>query len=116
MPDFMLQPRSKSLPARHFGTIIETKNLEHYCSVIVSAKQFICLTSGGATLAAALGVPSMALWGNGQCTMFHHSPMHTYVNVNPITLRQRCQARLNGYTQGLRQRMTGELKKVFGLG
>lgn len=112
-PDFMLQPRGKGFPVRRYGTIIETKNLEHYCSVIVSARRFICLTSGGATLAAALGAPVVALWGNGQCQMFHHSPIHTYVNVNPITLRQRIRARLKGYARTLLRRMTGELKNTF---
>lgn len=105
VPDFMLPPRGKGLGVRRHGALIETKNLEHYCSVIISAKRFICLTSGGATLAAALGAPAIALWGSGQCLMFHHSRLHSYVNVNPVTLTQRCQARLNGYVQALRRKL-----------
>jgi hypothetical protein len=112
-PDFMLQPREKGAPVRRHGALIETKSLEHYCSVIASAKRFICLTSGGATLAAALGIPVVALWGPGQWIMFHHSPLHTYVNVNPVTFRQRCQARLNRYSQALKRRVEGVAKKCL---
>ena len=113
VPDFMMQPRVKGATVRRYGDLIQTKNLEHYCSVIASAKRFICLTSGGATLAAALGVPIVALWGNGQWLMFHHSRLHRYVNVNPIPFRQRCKARLNLYTQTLRRKSVGVVKKVL---
>lgn len=113
MPDFMLKPRGKGAPVERYGTLIETKSLEHYCSVIASARRFICLTSGGATLAAALGIPVMALWGPGQLTMFHHSHLHNYVNVNPITLRQRCQTKLNRYSQALHRRSIGFVNKLL---
>jgi ADP-heptose:LPS heptosyltransferase len=112
-PDFMLQPRGQGAPVQRFGALMQTKNLEHYCSVIASAKQFICLTSGGATLAAALGIPVMALWGPGQWTMFHHSPLHSYVNVNPVTLRQRCHARFRHYSQAFKSRSLGVVKKCL---
>jgi len=110
-PEFMLQPRGKGAPIRRYGALLQTQNLAHYCSVIASAKQFICLTSGGATLAAALGIPVMALWGPGQWTMFHHSRLHTYVNVNPVTLRQRFYGRLKHYSQALKNRSLGVVKK-----
>lgn len=83
VPDFMLKPRTKAAPASRSGQILETASFEHYCSIIRSASRFICLTSGGATLAAALGKPVTALWGRGQNTMFHHSALHSYVNVHP---------------------------------
>jgi hypothetical protein len=116
VPDFMLQPRAKGVTVKRYGSLLETKNLEHYCSVMASAKRFICLTSGGATLAAALGVPVVALWGNGQWIMFHHSRLHKYVNVNPIPFRQRCQMKFNEYIHPLRvlrRRSVGAVKKCF---
>ena len=88
-PDFMLQPRGKGAPVLQYRALIETKSLEHYCSVIVSAKQFICLTSGGATLAAALGRPALCLYGDGQMKMFHHSRLHRYIDVNPPSISVR---------------------------
>ncbi|MDR3724540.1 MAG: hypothetical protein P4K83_08660 [Terracidiphilus sp.] len=88
MPDYMLEFRGKGAPLRRYGDVIRTKGLDHYCSVIVSARRFICLTSGGATLAAALGVPVTALWGHGQDSAFHHSRLHTYINVNPSFLQR----------------------------
>lgn len=83
VPDVMLTVRGKAAPATRFGSIFETQSFEHYCSVIRSAGRFICLTSGGATLAAALGKPVTALWGSGQNRMFHHSRLHTFINVHP---------------------------------
>lgn len=81
IPDYMLCPRGKGISIRRYGSILETQSLEHYCSLIVSAKRFICLTSGGATLASALGAPATALWGDGQNPMFHHSKLHKYVHL-----------------------------------
>lgn len=79
--DFMLAPRGSGAPVRRFGSLLHTTDLRHYCRVIRSCRQFFCLTSGGATLAAALGKPSTALYWDGQLPMFHHSPQHSYVNV-----------------------------------
>ena len=82
-PDYMLALRPKGVSIEKYGAILTTESLMHYCSVIVSARKFICFSSGGATLAAALGVPAIVLWGPGQHGMFHHSRLHRYVNVNP---------------------------------
>ncbi len=81
-PDFMLKEREKSCPVQKYGDILETTSFEDYCSAIVSAGTFICLTSGGATLSAALGKPATVLWGSPYNPMFRHSPMHTYVNIH----------------------------------
>jgi hypothetical protein len=93
-PDYLLAPRDKAPTIKQYGQLLATTSFEHYCSVIVSAKRFICLTSGGATLAAALGVPVTALWGHGQKSMFHHSRLHRYVNVNRGSLASRLYDRL----------------------
>lgn len=106
-PDIMLLPRGKGAPVRQYRALLETLSLEHYCSVIVSAKKFICLTSGGATLAAALGISSLALWGHGQQSAFHHSRLHTYVNVNPSVLDRRFPA-----VSRSSERIQGSLKRI----
>ena len=81
-PDYVLAARDRTIPIKNHAQVLATTSLEHYCSVIVSAKQFICFTSGGATVAAGLGTSAIALWGHGQKPMFHHSKLHRYVNVN----------------------------------
>ena len=77
--DFQLKPRAKSLSIGPKVNQIETRDVFDYCDIIASCGRFICLTSGGATLAAALGKPATALYGEGQLPMFHHSKLHTYV-------------------------------------
>lgn len=63
------------------GREIETPTLFDYCDLIASCKRFVCLASGGATLAAALRVPSLVLYGEGQPEIFHHSKQHVYEKV-----------------------------------
>lgn len=58
---------------------IETYTLFDYCDLIHSCKAFYCLTSGGATLAAALGKPATCFYGEGQSPIYHHSKLHRYV-------------------------------------
>jgi hypothetical protein len=106
-PDFMLKPRGRGLPVREFGALLETKDLEHYCSVIVSAGRFICLTSGGATLAAALGRPAICLYGTGQLEMFHHSCAHRYLNLNPPPLHQAALSLVFRLGRAVRRRLPG---------
>jgi hypothetical protein len=60
---------------------ISTTSLEDFCSLIVSCKALYCLTTGTATLAAALGKPCTVLYGDGVNKIYHHSRMHRYVHV-----------------------------------
>ena len=53
-------------------------NLEHFCDIIFSCKQLFCLTTGTATLAAALGKFATVLYGKNMLSMFHHSKLHIY--------------------------------------
>lgn len=64
------------------GKNVVPKSLFHYASIIKSSKEFHCLTSGGATLAAALGKPAKCYFGKGQDKMFHHCDFHEYVDVS----------------------------------
>lgn len=114
VPDFMLTVRGKAAPSSRYGRLLQTTSFEHYCSVIRSADRFICLTSGGATLAASLGKPVEALWGSGQNTMFHHSAMHTYVNVHP-NFADRHFPRLNQAWRGAYLRTRASIRRIYSL-
>jgi hypothetical protein len=82
-PLAQLAPREKcfSLAAGSPNTIT-TPTIYEYCDLIASCKAFYCLSSGGATLAAALGVPSTVFYGSGQPTIYHHSRIHKYVEAS----------------------------------
>jgi hypothetical protein len=77
-----LRPRQPSFPLPLRCREMETQSLLDYCDIIHSCKGFICLASGGATLAAALGRPARVFHGRGQNSMFHHSKRHTYCDVS----------------------------------
>ncbi len=64
---------------------ITTPTLHDYADLIASCRQFICLTSGGATLAAALHKPSICFYGR-QSRIYHHYKPHTYVQCLKIHL------------------------------
>jgi tetratricopeptide (TPR) repeat protein len=64
------------------GTVLETPTVAEFCRVIVSCRQLLCLSSGTATLAAALGKAAIVFYGDGQKKMFHHSRLHKYVNCS----------------------------------
>ena len=102
--DYMLVPKSNAILAKGYKSLIAAINLEHYCSIIASSKRFFCLTSGGATLAASLGVHATVLWGFGVNTVFHHSKLHRYVNLNPLTFRLRAKYIFRRYAHALRDR------------
>ena len=57
---------------------LEARNLEHFSDIIFSCKQLICLTTGTATLAAAIGKPTTVLYCKDILPMFHHSKLHLY--------------------------------------
>lgn len=50
------------------------------CDVLYSCKKFYCLTSGTATLCAAIGKPCTVLFHTTN-PMFHHSKRNTYVRL-----------------------------------
>ena len=81
--DAQLAPREKSADQLRDIPTIATKDLFDYCDLIHSCGGFLCFTSGGATLAAALRKPARAFYGPGQNGLFHHSLLHTFVQLNP---------------------------------
>ena len=68
------------------NNVICSESLKQYVDMIYSSKNFICFTSGGATLAAAIQKPSTCYYGNGQNKIFHHSKIHKYVDVGDYSL------------------------------
>ena len=72
-----------------------TTSLFEYASLIASARSFVTLASGGATLAAALDKPSTVYHGHGQRTIFHHG-MHRNVRVGGTHLLRRAISRFYG--------------------
>ncbi len=92
-----LRERSIPLP---IGRIVTSNSLEDFFDIVHSCKTLCCLTSGTATLAAALGKPAVAFYGTGQSRRFHHSKLHRYVHVpqRPVARSRRalksCFARL----------------------
>lgn len=82
-PVTQIQPRGKSLPLTSHPPLLMTQSLWHYCDIICSSKRFYCLTSGGATLAAALQRSATVFYGAGQNPMFHHSRLHRYCDASP---------------------------------
>ena len=61
---------------------IETTTLQEFCDLIYSSSKLYCLTSGTASLAAALKKPSIAFYGPGQHKGYHHSKYHTYTLID----------------------------------
>ena len=70
----------KSVPIDDFKKFITTPRLIDYCELIISCKSFYCLSSGGATLALALGVVPNVFWGT-QKNMFKHSKNAIYIQA-----------------------------------
>ena len=72
-------------------------SLEEFCAIIVSCKELYCLTTGTATLAAALRKPAKVLYGIHHDPIYRHSPIHEYILVPKRTLsfveRQLCRLR-----------------------
>ena len=80
-PDAQFAPMNMSVPLMSVAETVSTESLFRYADIIKSSRHFSCLTSGGATLAAALGKPATVFFGNGTNPMFLHSHLHTYVDV-----------------------------------
>ena len=80
-PDFQMQRYANVIELPEITNRISVTTLEDFCSLIVSCKALYCLTTGTATLAAALGKHCTVLYGDGVNKIYHHSPMHRYVHL-----------------------------------
>lgn len=79
--DFQMTPLAhRYLPLPDVPTM-KTDSLLDFCSLIVSCRQVYCLTTGTATLAAAMGVPVTVFYGTGHDPLYRHSSKHRYIHV-----------------------------------
>jgi hypothetical protein len=77
LTDFQMSSQYKHIS--NGAPFIESTSLEDYCDLILTCKEFHCLNSGSATLAAALKKPSFVYYGSGQKKLFQHSKLHKYI-------------------------------------
>jgi hypothetical protein len=80
--DYQLQPKERSVTVSCHRELLTTKSLFDYCDVIYSCRRFCCLTSGGATLAPALGKQAVVFVATGVGAVFQHSKRNTYVDCS----------------------------------
>lgn len=101
----MKQLGQRSLPVA-CSNEYQSKCLADFCSILVSCKKMYCLTTGTATLAAALGVPLTVFYGTGHHPMYRHSRIHEYVHLG------------TDYTTKdyLKKRLVQVLRKIIPLG
>ena len=105
--DFQMKPRDGGADARfnlsytnlalpRSVAILDTPTLEEFCSVIVSCRQMFCLTTGSATLAAALGKSVVVLYGESHNPLYRHSKLLDYILLHkkPVALRTKIMNRL----------------------
>jgi hypothetical protein len=76
-----MKPRHRSIPCPGVPATLEAADIHEFCSVVASCKALYCLTTGTATLAAALRKPCTVLYGHGVNVEHHTSPMHRYVKL-----------------------------------
>ena len=60
---------------------ITTKNLKHFCDIIVSCKSMVCFQTGTAPLAAALRKSVTVLHTEDGLSIFEHSKLHNYITL-----------------------------------
>lgn len=80
--DYQFSLRNRSIPTMNFDAFLEDTSFEQFCSYLVSCKRLYCLTSGTATLAAALKKEATVLYWSGVKDSFLHSKLHSYVLID----------------------------------
>ena len=70
--------KNRILPIYSAEKEIATTNIFELCDLIISCKRLYCLTTGTATLAAALGKSVTVFYGNGHDPLYRHSTLHQY--------------------------------------
>ena len=92
----------RGFPVKSLLPIISTNSLFEYCNLIKSVKTFMCFTSGSATLASALKVPAVAMFGNGQNKIFHHSKSLKYLDVGDYSFSGNIQSYMLKFSNRIR--------------
>lgn len=80
--DYQMAIRDLSSGSQLGIPILKTADVFEYCDIIASCREFFCLTSGGATLAPALGKAATVFYGYGQNSAHRHSKLNTYVDLS----------------------------------
>lgn len=75
---FLFRSR-RFVPIIEFDEFITDHSFEEFCGIIVSCSNLFLLTTGTATLAAALKKPATVFFGEKLNTVFLHSKQHQYV-------------------------------------
>jgi hypothetical protein len=80
--NFQFTARSNfALPVISFDESIQDSSFEEFCGIIVSCEKIISLTTGTATLAAALRKSAFVIYGNNIQSYFLHSKNHNYIKI-----------------------------------
>jgi hypothetical protein len=80
--DFQFVARSNlALPVLNFEQSIQDSSFEEFCGIIVSCERIISLTTGTATLAAALRKFAIVIYGNNIQSYFLHTKNHKYIKI-----------------------------------
>lgn len=114
--DFQLQPRERSVIVSCHCEVLTAKSLFDYCDIIYSCRRFCCLTSGGATLAPALGKQAVVFVANGVGAMFQHSKRNTYVDCSrkvPAMNEQPKSARIRHFGAKLARKIINCRRKLL---
>ena len=77
----MANLKNRTLTIDSIDNVISTTNLFELCDLIFSCKRVYCLTTGTATLAAALGKSVTVFYGTGHDQLYRHSKLHQYENL-----------------------------------
>lgn len=72
---------SLALPVIDFEQTIIDHSFEDFCGILVSCENLFSLTTGTATLAAALKKPTYIIYGNKIESYFLHSKNHNYIKL-----------------------------------
>lgn len=87
--DAVMKSLSEKAVISHWGgETITAPTLREFADVIHSSQSLYCLTTGTATLAAALNKPVTVLYPPAFLKIFHHSPLHCYWEI-PMDLKTR---------------------------
>jgi hypothetical protein len=54
-------------------------NLFEFCDFLASVNEIFCVTTGTASLAAAMNIKLTVFYGNGLIRGYQHSPLHNYI-------------------------------------
>ncbi len=70
--------KNRSLTIHSANNEISTASIFELCDLIISCQRVYCLTTGTATLAAALGKSVTVFYGDGHDSLYRHSKLHHY--------------------------------------